>query len=195
MSDLRLEKKDLRYDQTAAPVFPVEDGIGTPAQGKAAGDAVTHEVRVGFDISFAEDPAWGQLQEDNGLRSAVLLSLFTDRIADVDDDVPDSTNPGFPERRGYWADFLSPLGPDDRYGSRLWLLRGKALTQDTRATAAAYCLESLAWVEGLGIGTVDIETSIPRAGELAIEVVITDSTTRDERRYSFLWDAMIREGV
>jgi phage gp46-like protein len=195
MSDLRLERSNLRYDNPAGPIFPVEDGMGTPGQGQAAGDSVSGERRSGFDLLFAPAPAWGELQKDNGLRSQVVLSVLTDRLAEDSDEVPDTGNKAFPERRGYWADFLSPLGPDDRYGSRLWLLDGAPLNAATRARARAYILEALEWIRTEGIGIPSVSTRVPSRGRLEITITITDATTRAERRYALLWNAMEREGA
>jgi phage gp46-like protein len=195
MPDLRLEKKNLRFDQPAGPIFPVQGGVGTPGQGIAAGDSSSFDKREGFDLSLSSSPAWGQLELEDGFRSQVILSVLTDRLAEPSDEVPDSGNPAFPERRGYWGDFLSPLGPDDRYGSRLWLLEGQALNDETRARARSYVLEGLAWLEAEGIGVVTVETRIPSRGVLEIFITVTDATTNAERRYSLQWDAMAREGV
>lgn len=195
MPDLRLEKKNLRFDQPAGPIFPVQGGVGTPGQGIAAGDSSSFSKREGFDLSLSSSPAWGQLELEDGFRSQVILSVLTDRLAEPSDEVPDSGNPAFPERRGYWGDFLSPLGPDDRYGSRLWLLEGQALNDETRARARSYVLEGLAWLEAEGIGVVTVETRIPSRGVLEIFITVTDATTNAERRYSLQWDAMAREGV
>ena len=195
MPDLRLEKKNLRFDQPAGPIFPVQGGVGTPGQGIAAGDSSSFDKREGFDLSLSSSPAWGQLELEDGFRSQVVLSVLTDRWAEPSDEVPDSGNPAFPERRGYWGDFLSPLGPDDRYGSRLWLLEGQALNDETRARARSYVLEGLAWLEAEGIGVVTVETRIPSRGVLEIFITVTDATTNAERRYSLQWDAMAREGV
>ena len=54
------------------------------------------------------------LRAERGLRSAVLISLFTDRRAEPGD-VPEGEDP-----RGWWADVLGEEG--DRIGSRLWLI-------------------------------------------------------------------------
>lgn len=195
MPDLRLAKQNLRYDTPAGPIFPIEGGMGTPGQGHAAGDSISPEKRTGFDLVFADAPAWGHLRSDNGLRSQIVLSVLSHRTADDSDEVPDTGNAAFPERRGYWADFLSPLGPDDRYGSRLWLLDGAPLNAATRARARGYVLEALEWVSAQGLGIPSVETSVPSRGVLEIIVTITDATTREQRRYALLWSAMTEEGA
>ena len=89
----------------------------------------------------------GDIALDLGISSAVLCSLFADRRAELEDDLPASeTDP-----RG-WC--LEPT--DDRWGSRLWLLeRGKATTE-TVALARTAALQALAWLIEDGIAeTVD----------------------------------------
>lgn len=85
------------------------------------------------DLAVRDD----DLAADDGLRTAVLLSLFTDRRAEADDKLPS----GDGDRRGWWADqFMA-----DPIGSRLWLLdRSKSLPEVVR-DAEAYASEALAW--------------------------------------------------
>lgn len=82
------------------------------------------------------------LSSDEGLRTAVLLSLFIDRRAE-DDDTPPSMDDG--DRRGWWADEL--LSADgDRIGSRLWLLDRTKRTEDVARRAEELAREALAWM-------------------------------------------------
>ena len=79
----------------------------------------------------------GDLAVDQGLQTAVILSLFTDRLAAPDDALPTSD----PNRRGWWGD-----DPADPMGSRLWLLKRAKAIEETRQRAMEYCRESLAWM-------------------------------------------------
>lgn len=82
------------------------------------------------------------LRRDDGLRTAVAISLFTDALARPDDSIPDGTD----DRRGWWGD-LPPDGEDpDPIGSRLWLLTREKRTEATRLRAEAYAREALAWL-------------------------------------------------
>lgn len=83
----------------------------------------------------------GDYLTDDGLRTAVLLSLFTDRRAEDGDVLPD----GETDRRGYWADAVSEV-EGDRMGSRLWLLGRAKNTADTFGRAEEYSREALAWL-------------------------------------------------
>lgn len=182
MADYRLDARNRRYDRTDPDL---------------RGKAETLELRSGADLSFGTYPSRGQIRRDYGLRTAVLLSLFCDRLADPSDRLPDSPELGsIPDRRGYWADFLSPLGPDDRWGSRLWELRSEALhPTKTPPRARTFALEALSWIPRLGIGTVEVEVSVPRRGYLLIEITIRDAVSQELKRYRALWDAMQERGV
>lgn len=181
MSDLRLSNSSTRYDHPGSPNAP-------------AGAAASFAVRGGVDLSFDTVFAPGQFALDDGLHSAVYLSLFTDATARDDDELPETSPGPFPNRRGYWADHLSSR-PADRHGSRLWLLRGRPLNRATAARARTYALEALEWIPELGIGTVAVATQIVRRGVLEIDVTITDDAPLPERRFRYLWSAMLEQGV
>lgn len=89
------------------------------------------------DGSFDIDIVDGDLLADNGVRTAVLISLFSDRIAEPDDVIPDGTD----NRRGYWADAYN--NNDDKTGSRLWLLSRAKQTDETLSRAEEYANEAL----------------------------------------------------
>jgi phage gp46-like protein len=82
------------------------------------------------------------LASDRGLETAVILSLFTDRRAEVDD-VPPSGDVN--DRRGWWADQFLPV-ERDRYGSRLWLLDRSVRTGETLRRHEEYSREALVWM-------------------------------------------------
>ena len=69
----------------------------------------------------------GDIKNDNGLETAVLISLFTDQRANNDDELPDLNSD---DRRGWWGDLISPDVEDDKIGSRLWLHIERAKTTE-----------------------------------------------------------------
>ena len=81
------------------------------------------------------------LASDDGLETAVILSLFTDARARDDDTLP----AGQTDRRGWWADAF-PAVAGDRFGSRLWLLRRSKQLQESLIVAREYAEEALAWL-------------------------------------------------
>ena len=98
------------------------------------------------------------LEQDEGLDTAVVLSLFTDARARDDDALPH----GQLDRRGWWADAYPPTS-GDRIGSRLWLLRASKQLQASLTTARQYAEEALAWMVTDGVAKrVEVETFIPR---------------------------------
>lgn len=102
------------------------------------------------------------LATEDGLRSAVIVSLFTDRRAEIDDEIPDGSG----DRRGWWA--------DPTLGSRLWLLARAKQTPDTLARARAYAIEALQWLIDDGVGTaVDVTAEWAWPGVLGLRVAIT----------------------
>lgn len=78
------------------------------------------------------------LQRDDGIGTAILISLFTDRRVTADEAEGD--------RRGWIGDALSEI-EGDRIGSRLWLLKREKATEETRQRAVEYAIEALAWME------------------------------------------------
>jgi phage gp46-like protein len=111
------------------------------------------------------------IQFDEGLESAVLISLFTDRRATASD-IPDPIN-----RRGWWGDTYPDIN-DDQIGSRLWLLdRAKTWDQALR-NAEIYALESLQWMIDDGVAlTVEATASIERTNILHLQIAITKPDT------------------
>ena len=94
------------------------------------------------DMGLEDD----DVAEDNGLRTAVLKSLFLDRRAEEGDVIPDGTD----NRRGNWADEFNP-DPDDLEGSRLWLLERVKVTPAIQPRAELYGREALAWMVSDGV--------------------------------------------
>jgi phage gp46-like protein len=108
------------------------------------------------DIAVAWDDAagrgdWlctpGDLAIDpGGLRSAVLLSLFTDAAAPLNYVPPAGSTA---ERRGCWTDTYEPYS----IGSWLWLLNRTKITDRAvlLATVQDYCAAALKWLQDLGV--------------------------------------------
>jgi len=124
------------------------------------------------------------LSGDDSLQTAVLVSLFTDRLADDTDELP----AGETSRRGWWADETlgrAPDGTQDRIGSKLWLLRREKALPDVVARARAYAAEALDWLIADGMAQrVEVEAERQGLGPggdalLALRVVV------DGREFSY----------
>lgn len=138
------------------------------------------------DINYAA----GDLIREEGLETAVLMSLFTDRRADSSDTLPDTNNP---DRKGWWGDVVNN-GDVDRIGSKLWLLERAKATQINANLAKQYIEEALEWMIEDGVAAaVNVDTwifgdSYNRRLGCHIEILKKDG---DIETYKFddLWNA------
>lgn len=128
------------------------------------------------------------LVEDDGLETAVILSLFTDRQADADDELPDGGN----DRRGWWGDVF-PAAPGDKIGSRLWLLSREKQSSTALNKAREYALEALQWLVDDGVASrIEVDAQVIRPGMLGLAIAIyrPDAKSPTRYRYETLWRAM-----
>ena len=121
------------------------------------------------DIAIAN----GDIVLEHGLQTAVILSLFTDRLAQPGDVIPDGSG----DRRGNWNDLPIASAPDrttpDFQGSRLWLLDRALQTQETLNRAESYALEALAWMKADGVaGDIKVTASYPQLGWITLQIDI-----------------------
>lgn len=123
------------------------------------------EWRDGFGYLYLDG---ADLAEDRGLRTAVLVSLFTDRLSREDDQLPDGTD----DRRGHWTD--SYLLNDDLEGSRLWLLEREKVLPDVLRRAEDYGREALQWMLEDGLANaVQVTAWTTGRSDMNLHVVIT----------------------
>lgn len=124
------------------------------------------------------------LQSSDPLVRAVIVSLFTWRRAQPDDQLPAS------ERMGWWGDSFPPVA-GDRIGSRLWLLSRAKLLPDTVARAKEYAQEALQWLVDDGIAT-RVEVDAERQGQstlaLACRIYKPGATSPLDVRFTNVWD-------
>lgn len=127
------------------------------------------------------------LAREDGLQTAVLISLFTDRRAAGDDPLPGAPD----DRRGWWADAWPEI-EGDRIGSRLWLLAREKQLASVVQRAREYAEEALQWLVDDGIAAqVEVSAAIVRQGVLGLQVRITrpDASAVDFRFYR-LWESV-----
>lgn len=123
------------------------------------------------------------LQSDDPLPRAVLISLFTWRRANPDDDLPGDL------RMGWWGDSYAPV-EGDRIGSRLWLLCRAKLTQETVSRAREYAEEALAWLVADGIAArvvVEAERQGLTTLALACRIYQGDGRLAADIRFTDVW--------
>lgn len=99
----------------------------------------------------------------DNLTRAVIISLFTWRRADPDDD---SEQP-----MGWWGDSY-PTIQNDRIGSRLYLLQRTTLTSKTVELARGYLEQALAWLKDDGVVS-RITINVQRRGTEILTAEIT----------------------
>lgn len=134
-----------------------------------------------FDIATDAEA----MTPENSLTTAVTLSLFTDRLANVDDTLPDESQ----DRRGWWADALSGE-THDKIGSRLWLLNREKQTTNVLRRAEDYAYEALEWLIEDGIASsVTVTASNPRRGWLKLDIAM-DKPDGDSVNFDYLWEAL-----
>lgn len=123
----------------------------------------------------------GSLAADHDIKTAVLISLFTDRRAEDDDALP---NPGG-SKRGWWADALNTR----RIGSRLWLLSREKQLREVVLRAKEYAEEALAWLVEEGVArSVEVTAEIAGPGVLALSVSVSRETAAPARyKFDFAW--------
>jgi phage gp46-like protein len=139
--------------------------------------ALTYNPEIGMlDI----DVDGADLQVEDTLASAVMLSLLSDRTAQAHE-----VNAG-DDRRGWWADAYSDVD-GDAFGSRLWLLGRNKQLPGVMQLARAYIAEALQWLvaDGLADG-LEVTAFVPRTGWLYVDVVL--SLRASNRRFRFEWN-------
>lgn len=145
--------------------------------------------------------AGADLLADDGLETAVLISLFCDARADSADELPEPNG----KRRGWWGDQFSDAR-GDRTGSKLWLLWRAKRTAETLERARQYCVDALQWMIADGVAaSVTVATSFisiavltgsgvnPDEYALVIEPKITQPDgSQVSFRFAYQWDQQLR---
>lgn len=129
----------------------------------------------------------GGLDASGQIASAVVLSLFTDRLA------PEGWRPDVGDRRGWWGDVVAPDGQEaEAIGSHLWLLRNEVVTAATVNLARVYAEEALSWlVRDRVAARVVVASGMiadPQRGVwLTVAVHDRDGVLVFDRRFERLW--------
>jgi phage gp46-like protein len=139
----------------------------------------------------------GDFTPDNGLMTSVIISLFTDRLAEDDDFIPDGTG----NRRGWWGD--APLDGDNTgetqylIGSRLWLLRREKQTTNTLNRGIIYCKEALQWMLDDEVAQhIDVQAQWGSTGNLLGQMILTITiyefgSTAQPNSFQLFWNATL----
>ena len=120
------------------------------------------------------------------LTRAVVISLFTHRRADPDDnvDVP----------MGWWGDTW-PVVANDQYGSKLWLLQRSKLTNALVNTVRNYLRDALQWMQEDGVVTrIDIDIQRTGINELGNKIVLWRRDGPVTISFNDLWSVITNGG-
>lgn len=125
--------------------------------------------------------ASGDLQSGDDLETAILISLFTDRLAREDDDY-DGDN-----RRGWWGD----QDQDYPIGSRLWLLNRQKLTLAVANKAQDFAAEALKWLTDDGVvASITPVTQIVYPNRLNLFITYQKpGQDAVSKRYFWVWES------
>lgn len=150
-----------------------------------------NQDRFDFDLTLQGEGTSRDLQGDDGLLTAVIISLFTDRRANADDPLPDE-RVGVPsDRRGWWGDHILEDEARDPMGSRLWLLTREKDQASVVARAQQYADESLAWlIRDRHVGNLRVIASRVAPGYLGLDVQALPLPGMDAktREWNFVYD-------
>lgn len=135
----------------------------------------------------------GQLDLSQTLETWVIVSLFTDRLAEISDPVvarPDGTI----DRRGWWADaYLAQDNPGDKIGSRLWLLERSKSYPGLPLVARGYCIEAMKWLVDDGVASsVEAQCEFPNGDTSRLDAIVT-ITHSSGQSFDFRFDSVWRE--
>jgi len=146
--------------------------------------------------------ASGDLALDNPLRTAVMVSLFTDRVAPEQITSADAavgiTRPGnaagsrLANRRGWWGDAYAEVP----IGSRLWQLRRAIKAGDAAVPleVRAIVIEALEWLKADGVASaISVNaawsTLYPQTVEFSVTITQPTGATQSFL-YSWAWEGL-----
>lgn len=130
------------------------------------------------------------IKKEDGLESAVAVSLFTDKRVRVEELPIHET-----DRAGWWGDTVADLERDE-IGSKLWLLAREKQTNETLKRAEEYTTEALAWLIEDGVASaVSVEATYPEREALRLEVAIQKPQGRVVFTYNLNWKAQAAKGA
>ncbi|MFB5641816.1 phage GP46 family protein [Kluyvera ascorbata] len=116
--------------------------------------------------------------------TAVIISLFTDRVARSDDLVEDR------DRRGWWGDSTE----QNQLGSRLWLIRREKLTRAVALRAEEYASEALKWLvdDGVVLAVEPVAQIVfPNRLNLFIRYLLPQRTDWETLQFYWVWEAQV----
>lgn len=131
-----------------------------------------------FDINILN----GDLESDNGLETAVAISLFTDKRV-TDEELPDLET----SKRGWWGDMFPEID-QDKIGSRLWTLMREKRNTETLRKSEDYSREALSWMlEDSVADSIEVLSEYDTNNFIIINIKIA-RPDKEDSRFSVVWD-------
>lgn len=128
------------------------------------------------------------LATDEGLSTAIIISLFTDARASALE-LPD----GHTDRRGWWGDISDTDYP---IGSKLWTLSREKSINSVVVRAEEYAFEALRWMTDDGVvSDMTVSASLLRRDTLLIEVDLERRGENLSLRFEYNWQQQIAEAA
>lgn len=150
------------------------------------------DIKLTWDVDVLEAIAQflvadNDVEMDAGLQTLVIVSLFTDARADVDDQLPDS-NGG---RRGWWADATSDK-TGDSVGSKLWLHERDKLNDQLLLDIQKRAQDALKWMEDEGLAksiVVNTERLTLDSGDYSVALSV-EITKPDGKKLPYKFEGL-----
>ena len=122
----------------------------------------------GYDIALSGD----DIEKENGLESAIIISLFTDMRVNGE--------------RGFWGDSLA----GESWGSKLWTLSREKLTEQTRIKFENYVKESLQWlIKDKIASSLSVKSEINYPDSIFLELsIIKPNDSALGFKFNILWN-------
>lgn len=135
---------------------------------------------------IAVDPATGDLVSGAAIETAVLMCLMTDcRVEDYE--LPEGES-----NRGWPGDAIDQQPGDVPLGSKLWLLRRRALTEGIEIEAQDHARAALQTLlnQQVAVRADVTATRLPENNRLELDVALygRDGQHIYHRRFAVLWD-------
>jgi len=144
------------------------------------GDLALNIVNGCIDLALTSDGS--QLVRDDGLETAVLISLFTDRYL-AESELPD----GADSQRGWWGDEFLPI-TGDKIGSKIWAFSRAKINGETASALQVRAKQALNWMIQDGVASkIDVSTQV-LATTINIIIKISRPANGSENLYSLYWD-------
>lgn len=118
-----------------------------------------------YDLAFSSTES---IETEEGLKTAILISLLTRARARPDDAIPDPL-----DRGGWWGDTYSDI-PNDPFGSRIWTLAGRPINAAFFGDLDVIIREALKWLIDDGyVGAVELDFEVISHGTIGARIQVS----------------------